>query len=91
MYRRSFGRLPGLSLLGRQIISAGLSQFLTVTVLFQSSSKADGISALTGGKSASASAAEAKSNNAKLARITKVLAIVFFVVTLAVYALTIYL
>ena len=64
---------------------------VTVTVLFQSSSKADGISALTGGKSASASAAEAKSNNAKLARITKVLAIVFFVVTLAVYALTIYL
>ena len=64
---------------------------VTVTVLFQSSSQADGISALTGGKSASASAAEAKSNNAKLARITKVLAIVFFVVTLAVYALTIYL
>ena len=64
---------------------------VTVTVLFQSSSKADGISALTGGNSASASAAEAKSNNAKLARITKVLAIVFFVVTLAVYALTIYL
>ena len=64
---------------------------VTVTVLFQSSSKADGISALTGGKSASASAAEAKSNNAKLAKITKVLAIVFFVVTLAVYALTIYL
>ena len=63
---------------------------VTVTVLFQSSSKADGISALTGGKSASASAAEAKSNNAKLARITKVLAVVFFVVTLAVYALTIY-
>lgn len=64
---------------------------VTVTVLFQSSSKADGISALTGGKSASASAAEAKSNNAKLARMTKVLAIVFFVITLAVYALNIYL
>ncbi len=64
---------------------------VTVTVLFQSSSKADGISALTGGKSASASAAEAKSNNAKLARITKILAVVFFVVTLAVYAVTIYL
>ena len=63
---------------------------VTVTVLFQSSSKADGISALTG-KSASASAAEAQSNNAKLAKITKVLAIVFFVITLAVYALTIYL
>ena len=61
---------------------------VTVTVLFQSSSKADGISALTG---KSASAAEAKSNNAKLAKITKVLAIVFFVITLAVYALTIYL
>ena len=64
---------------------------VTVTVLFQSSSKADGLSALTGGKSASATAAETKSNNAKLARITKVLAVVFFVITLAVYALTIYL
>ncbi|MBQ5357530.1 MAG: preprotein translocase subunit SecG [Oscillospiraceae bacterium] len=64
---------------------------VTVTVLFQSSSKADGISALTGGKSASASAAEAKSNNAKLSRMTKVLAIVFFVITLAVYAINIYL
>ena len=63
---------------------------VTLTVLFQSSSKADGISAL-GGKSSAASAAEAKSNNAKLARMTKVLAIVFFVVTIAVYALTIYL
>ncbi|MBQ7874429.1 MAG: preprotein translocase subunit SecG [Oscillospiraceae bacterium] len=63
---------------------------VTITVLFQSSSKQDGLSAL-GGKSSAASAAEAKSNNAKLARITKVLAVVFFVVTLAVYALTIYL
>ena len=63
---------------------------VTITVLFQSSSKQDGISAL-GGKSAAASAAEAKSNNAKLVKITKVLAVVFFVVTLAVYAVTIYL
>lgn len=63
---------------------------VTLTVLFQSSSKQDGISALAG-KSAAASAADAKSNNAKLVRITKVLAVVFFVVTLAVYALTIYL
>ena len=61
---------------------------VTVTVLFQNSSKADGISALTG---KSASAAEAKSNNAKLAKITKVLAIVFFVITLAVYAINLYL
>ena len=61
---------------------------VTVTVLFQSSSKQDGISALAG-KSSSAAAAEAKSNNAKLARITKVLAVVFFVITLAVYAVNI--
>ena len=54
---------------------------VTVTVLFQSSSKADGISALTG-KSASASAAEAKSNNAKLARMTKYVAIAFGVLAL---------
>ncbi len=63
---------------------------VTITVLFQSSSKQDGISAL-GGKSSGAAAADAKSNNAKLARITKILAVVFFVVTLAVYALNIYL
>ena len=63
---------------------------VTLTVLFQSSSKQDGISAL-GGKSSSAAVAEAKSNNAKLVRITKVLAVVFFVVTLAVYALNMYL
>ena len=63
---------------------------VTITVLFQSSSKQDGLSAL-GGKSVAASVAEAKSNNAKLVKITKVLAVVFFVVTLAVYAVTIYL
>lgn len=63
---------------------------VTLTVLFQNSSKQDGLSAL-GGKSSSAAAAEAKSNNAKLARFTKILAVVFFVITLAVYALTIYL
>lgn len=63
---------------------------VTVTVLFQSSSKQDGISALSG-KSTSANAAEAKSNNAKLVRMTKVLAVVFFVITLAVYAMNIYL
>ena len=62
---------------------------VTITVLFQSSSKQDGLSAL-GGKSASAAAADAKSNNAKLVRFTKILAVVFFVITLAVYAFTIY-
>lgn len=61
-----------------------------VTVLFQSSNNQDGLSAL-GGKSSAALAAEAKSNNAKLSRMTKVLAIVFFVITLAVYALNMYL
>ncbi len=59
---------------------------VTVTVLFQSSSKQDGISAL-GGKSSGAAAADAKSNNAKLAKLTKILAVVFFVVTLAVYGI----
>lgn len=63
---------------------------VTVTVLFQSSSKQDGLSALSG-KSAAATAADAKSNNAKLVRITKVLAVVFFVITLAVYAMNMYL
>ena len=61
---------------------------ITVAVLFQGSNNQDGLSAL-GGKSSAAAAAEAKSTNAKLARITKVLAVVFFVITLVVYALNI--
>lgn len=61
---------------------------VTITVLLQSS-KANGLSALSG-KGSSASKAEAKSMDAKLCRITKILAIIFFVVTLAVYACTIY-
>ena len=61
---------------------------ITIAVLLQSS-KADGISAL-GGKGAAGLKADAKSMDAKLARINKVLAVVFFVVTLAVYAVSIY-
>lgn len=60
-----------------------------ITVLLQNS-KADGISAL-GGNGYSGSKAEAKSNDAKLCKVTKVLAVVFFAVTLGVYACTIYL
>lgn len=62
---------------------------ITIAVLLQSS-KADGLSALNG-KSGSGANANARSMDAKLARITKVLAVVFFVVTLAVYACTLYL
>lgn len=62
---------------------------VTITVLLQSS-KADGLSAL-GGKGLSATKAEAKSMDAKLCRITKILAVIFFAITLIVYALTIYL
>lgn len=62
---------------------------VTITVLLQSS-KADGLSAL-GSKGLSASKAEAKSMDAKLCKITKILAVVFFLVTLAVYACTLYL
>lgn len=61
---------------------------ITIAVLLQSS-KADGMAAL-GGKSAGFNAAE-KSNEAKLRNITKYLAIAFFVITILVYAATIYL
>ena len=62
---------------------------ITIAVLLQNS-KADGMSAL-GGKGSAGLIADKKSNDAKLARLTKVLAVVFFVVTLGVYAITIYL
>ena len=62
---------------------------VTITVLLQSS-KADGMAAL-GGKSSGGFNAEAKSNEAKLCRMTKYLAIAFFVITILVYAATIYL
>lgn len=61
---------------------------VTITILLQSS-KADGLSAL-GGKGLSPSKAEAKSMDAKLCNITKILSVVLFVITLAVYAITIY-
>ncbi len=61
---------------------------ITIAVLLQES-KANGMAAL-GGKGSAGMSANERSNDAKLAKITKYLAIVFFVVTLAVYALTIY-
>ena len=61
---------------------------ITITVLLQSS-KADGMAAL-GGKSSGGFNA-GKSNEAKLCRMTKYLAIAFFVITILVYAATIYL
>lgn len=62
---------------------------ITITVLLQSS-KADGMAAL-GGKSSGGFNAEGKSNEAKLCRMTKYLTIAFFVITILVYAATIYL
>lgn len=62
---------------------------VTVAVLLQSS-KSNGLSAL-GGKSESAGRASAKSLDARLCKITKVLAIVFFVITIGVYACNLYL
>ena len=62
---------------------------ITIAVLLQESKK-NGMDALSG-KGSAALSAERKSNDAKLVRLTKVLAIVFFVVTIAVYAITMYL
>lgn len=62
---------------------------ITIAVLLQSS-KADGMAALSG-KGSAGITAEKKSTDAKLARLTKILAVVFFAITLAVYAINMYL
>lgn len=62
---------------------------ITIAVLLQNS-KANGMDALSG-KGSAALNAERKSTDAKLVRLTKVLAVIFFVVTIAVYAITMYL
>lgn len=62
---------------------------ITIAVLLQESKK-NGMDSLSG-KGSAALSAEKKSTDAKLVRLTKVLAVIFFVVTIAVYAITMYL
>lgn len=61
---------------------------ICLAVVFQSS-KNSGISALGGGDSFLGKG-ESRTIDAKLARTTKVLAVVFFLITIATYAVTIY-
>ncbi len=61
---------------------------LTITILLQGSKKS-GISAL-GGQDTYFSKDGSRSTEAKLARYTKVLAGIFFVLTIATYAVSIY-
>lgn len=67
-----------------------ISILVTVLIMFQNP-KGDGISSLAGGNSAFMNGARDRSIDAKLNRLIKVLAVAFFVVTVAVYAFGIYL
>ena len=66
-----------------------VSILVTVIIMFQNP-KGDGLSSLAGGSSFM-SGVKDRSVDAKLNRLIKVLAVAFFVVTIAVYAFGIYL
>ena len=76
-----------------EMIGAGLmiavSIVVTVIIMFQNP-KGDGLSSLAGGSSFM-SGVQDRSIDAKLNRLIRVLAVAFFVVTIAVYAFGIYL
>lgn len=67
-----------------------VSILVTVLIMFQNP-KGDGLSSLAGGASAFMNGAKDRSIDAKLNRLIKMLAIAFFVITIAVYAFGIYL
>lgn len=71
------------------ILMIAVSILVTVIIMFQNS-KGDGLSSLAGGSSFM-SGVKDRSVDAKLNRLIKVLAVAFFVVTIAVYAFGIYL
>jgi len=71
------------------IIMIVVSLLIILLVTLQDS-KGDGISALAGAN-AFLNSNNDRSVNARLVGITKILAIVFFVITLAVYAINVYL
>ncbi len=66
-----------------------ITSILTVVAVLLQSSKNGGVSALGGGESFLGKS-EGRTIDAKLCRATKVLAIVLFVVTIATYAVSIY-
>lgn len=63
---------------------------LIVLIVSLQDTKSDGISALAGA-SAFISSSGDRSKSGKLNKITKILAIAFFVITIAVYAISVYL
>lgn len=71
------------------ILMIAVSILVTVIIMFQNP-KGDGLSSLAGGSSFM-SGVKDRSVDAKLNRLIKVLAVAFFVVTIAVYAFDIYL
>ena len=71
------------------ILMIAVSILVTVFIMFQNP-KGDGLSSLAGGSSFM-SGVQDRSIDAKLNRLIRVLAVAFFVVTIAVYAFGIYL
>lgn len=72
------------------IVMIAVSILVTVIIMFQNP-KGDGLSSLAGGSSTFMSGVKDRSMDAKLNQLIKVLAVAFFVVTIAVYAVGIYL
>ena len=71
------------------ILMIAISILVTVIIMFQNP-KGDGLSSLAGGSSFM-SGVKDRSMDAKLTRLIQILAVAFFVVTIAVYAFGIYL
>ena len=71
------------------VLMIAVSIVVTVIIMFQNP-KGDGLSSLAGGSSFM-SGVQDRSIDAKLNRLIRVLAVAFFVVTIAVYAFDIYL
>ncbi len=71
------------------VLMIAVSIVVTVIIMFQNP-KGDGLSSLAGG-STFMSGVQDRSIDAKLNRLIRVLAVAFFVVTIAVYAFGIYL
>ncbi len=71
------------------ILMIAVSILVTVFIMFQNP-KGDGLSSLAGGSSFM-NGAKDRSVDAKLNRLIRILAVAFFVVTIAVYAFDIYL
>lgn len=72
------------------VFMIAVSILVTVLIMLQNP-KGDGLSSLAGGSSAFMNGVKDRSVDAKLNRLIKMLAIAFFVITIAVYAFGIYL